>query len=567
MKKIINAPTDVIEDYIHGLVGALPHLARVEGWPVVVRSSSTRKANDRVALVTGGGSGHEPAHAGYVGAGMLDAAVLGPVFTSPSVDAVYAAIRAVATDAGVLLIVKNYTGDRLNFGLAAEMARADGVRVETVVVADDAALGDTAGAGRRGLTSTVLVHKVAGAAAERGWPIERIVAVLDRLLEGAATMGVGLGPCHVPGASAANFELGADEVEWGLGIHGEPGRERGPLVSSREVARELVTRVVADRGIPAGAEVAVLVNSLGGTPDLELRILQGDVFAELARLGIRPRLSWAGPFLTSLDMPGASVTLAVLDDELAELLTDDHGVAAFPRTIPATDLGRPEAVPAPTLADRAEREVTDPAAVAALDQVAARLARVLIDAEEELTALDRRVGDGDLGINLARGARAVLDARAHLQAESDASGYLRAVSQLVRHHVGGTSGPLYSILLLGMAESLEGAASPGADAWAGAFAAGVSRLRDIGGAAPGDRTMVDALVPAADAATAGHEIRDIAAAARTGAEGTAAISANLGRSSYVGDRVIGTPDPGAIAVAALLEGLAAVGTDSQEEAP
>src|SRR5690606_36492124 len=166
MKKIINAPGDVIEDYISGLVGASPHLARVDGWPVVVRTPALAKDDARVALVSGGGSGHEPAHAGFVGEGMLDAAVLGPVFTSPSVDAVYAAIRAVATTAGVLLIVKNYTGDRLNCGLAAELARADGIRVEMIVVADDAALGDSSRAGRRGLTATVLVHKIAGAAAE-----------------------------------------------------------------------------------------------------------------------------------------------------------------------------------------------------------------------------------------------------------------------------------------------------------------------------------------------------------------------------------------------------------------
>ncbi len=247
MKKIINAPSDVIEDYISGT--RRRHAAPPDEWTVSPSSYAPRwsaKSEDRAALVSGGGSGHEPAHAGYAWKGMLDAAVLGPRSTPLSVDAVYAAIRASATRAGVLLIVKNYTGDRLNFGLAAEMARAEGIRVEMVVVADDAALGDSSRAGRRGLTATVLAHKIAGAAAERGWPIERIVATVERFLARTATMGVALGPCFVPGATAPNFSLGDDEIEWVLGIHGEAlgsdsarssARAKSPLVSPSPSSR------------------------------------------------------------------------------------------------------------------------------------------------------------------------------------------------------------------------------------------------------------------------------------------------------------------------------------------
>ncbi|MFH8251136.1 dihydroxyacetone kinase family protein [Microbacterium sp. B2969] len=548
-KKIINDPRDVVEEYILGLVRGTEHLARLDGWPVIVRASA--KSPDRVAIVSGGGSGHEPAHAGYVGSGMLDAAVLGPVFTSPSVDAVYAAIRAVATDAGVLLVVKNYTGDRLNFGLAAEMARADGIRVATLVVADDAALGDSSRAGRRGLTATVLVHKIAGAAADAGRSLDDIVALADRFLAGAATMGVALGPCSVPGAAAANFDLQGDEVEWGLGIHGEAGSERGTLATSRQIAETLVGRVVDDLALAEGEEVVALVNSLGATPDLELRILHGDVLTALAERGIPVRMTWAGPFLTSLEMPGASVTLARVDHELLGLLGAEARVLAFPRATAPHDPQRELVVASPhAFAPRLGAASSDGAAERVHAAVGA-VARAVVAAEPELTGLDRRVGDGDLGLNLARGAEALLTA--DLAAHAGAAEYLAAVSDIVRREVGGTSGPLYSILLLSIAERLSAdaaGAEPSTSQWADAVAAGVARIRQVGGAAPGDSTMIDALQPAADAlCTVGH-LDAAAAAARAGAEATAGLRPSLGRSSYLGDCAVGVPDPGAVAEAA-----------------
>ena len=563
MKKILNSPQTAVEDYIVGLVRGTGHLARVAGWPVVVRTPATRKKDDRVALVTGGGSGHEPAHAGYVGEGMLDAAVLGPVFTSPSVDAVYAGIHAVATDAGVLLIVKNYTGDRLNFGLAAEMARADGIRVETVVVADDAALGDVSRAGRRGLTATVLVHKIAGAAAESGASLDEVAAIARRFLDGAATMGVALGACVVPGSVEASFRLGADEVEWGLGIHGEAGSERGTIVGSRQIAYRLVDTVVSDRGLTDDDEVVVLVNSLGATPDLELRILHADVLAEFDRRGIVVRFTWAGPFLTSLEMPGASVTVARIDDDLARLLAAPARTLAFPAWSAPLDPERAIEVPAPRGftgdAGAGDAVLGEPhAGVARLLDAIGAVAAALVSAEPELTALDREVGDGDLGINLARGATAFLDASDALRRSPDEAATLVAVSQLVRREVGGTSGPLYSILLLAMSEVL-GSRSDASlpERWASAFVEGVARVRGVGGAAPGDSTMVDALQPAADAlALAPTDVSAAAAAAAQGADSTAELRPTLGRSSYVGDRAVGVPDPGARAVALQLEVLA-----------
>ncbi|WP_194409802.1 dihydroxyacetone kinase family protein [Microbacterium cremeum] len=565
MKKIINAPGDVIEDYISGLVGASPHLARVAGWPVVVRTPSDRKDDERVALVSGGGSGHEPAHAGYVGRGMLDAAVLGPVFTSPSVDAVYAAIRAVATRAGVLLIVKNYTGDRLNFGLAAELARADGIRVEMVVVADDAALGDASRAGRRGLTATVLVHKLAGAAAERGWDLSRIVAAAGGFVAGAATMGVSLGPCFVPGAAAPNFTLGADEIEWGLGIHGEAGAECGPIVPSAAIAARLVDTVVGDSRFDPGTEVVALVNALGGTPDLDLRILQGDILRELAARDLSVRMTWAGPFLTSLEMPGASLTVAQVGAEELALLADEVNVLAFPRVSQVLDPARPLTVPGPPAF-----EVPLPASgggspdpvVARTGDVVEGIARALIAAEPHLTELDRTVGDGDLGVNLARAAETFLATGDALRAHHGVERYLAAVSDLLRHVVGGTSGPLYSLLVLTIAEELRGRPVPTPADWIRALAAGVARIREVGGAAPGDSTMIDALQPAVDVLQSQHRASGIlslaVAAARAGADSTASLTPSLGRSSYVGERAVGVPDPGAVAVAIQFEAAQAV---------
>lgn len=565
MKKIINSPDSVIEDYIAGLVGSVSHLTRIAEWPIVVRGEETRKPDDRVVLISGGGSGHEPAHAGFVGRGMLDAAVLGPVFTSPSVDSVYAAIKATATPAGMILIVKNYTGDRLNFGLAAEMARAEGIQVEMVVVADDAALGDSSRAGRRGLSATVLVHKIAGAAAEAGLPIARIVTIVERFLAGTATMGVALGPCTVPGADAPNFELAPDEVEWGLGIHGEPGSERGRILPSRQIAARLVATLQDDRDWRAGTDVVALVNSLGGTPDLDLRILQGDVLAELRSRGLTVKMTWAGPFLTSLEMPGASLTVGAVDGEILGLLAAPAEVVAFPSYPSRRDIEVVRVLAAPHPYGRPVRGVGSPR-VRTLHDVVAAVAEAIVAAEMELTTLDREVGDGDLGTNLARGASAVLSASDVLRTQGDERAYLAAIADILRREVGGTSGPLYSLLLLALAEALPSAAEPTSADWSQAAAAGVARVRAVGGAVPGDSTMVDALQPAVDALVANPgDAHSAAHAARVGAESTVDVRPSLGRSSYVGDRAVGVPDPGAVAIAIQFEALAAfLGRDDGE---
>ena len=331
MKKLINRPEQVVAEMVEGLAAAFPGLRRLPGHHVLVRDDAEEARRGRVALVSGGGSGHEPAHAGYVGRGMLSAAVAGDVFTSPAPDAVLAAIRAVAGPPGCLLIVKNYTGDRLNFGLAAEMARAEGIPVEVAVVADDAALAESADhAGRRGLAGTVLVHKVAGAAAEAGADLRTVAAEARAAAEAVRTMGVALSPCTVPAAGRPGFELAGDEVELGLGIHGEPGVRRAPIEPADRLVDRLLDAISADLGLAAGDRVALLVNGLGGTPAMELAVVARRAIAGLEGRGVVVGRAYVGEFLTALEMAGVSLSVLRLDDARLARLDATTDAPAWP---------------------------------------------------------------------------------------------------------------------------------------------------------------------------------------------------------------------------------------------
>lgn len=545
MKKLINDPHDVVRESLEGLVLSRAGLALLTDRSIVVRAdrvvTETNRASVPVALVSGGGAGHEPAHGGYVAPGMLTAAVSGDVFSSPSVDAVLDGIRAVAGEAGVLLVVKSYTGDRLNFGLAAELARAEGHAVELVVVADDVAIEDSdANAGRRGLAGTVLVHKTAGAAAEQGRSLAQVAAVARTVAAGVGTMAVGLSAVTVPAAGEPAFVLGDDEVEVGLGIHGEPGVRREPLRPADALVADLVEAILADRRLGAGDRVVALVGSAGATPPMELAIATRAVARALAARGIEVVRLWSGPVMTSLDMAGVSVTLLPLSpdsdptgSELLDLLDAPTGSPAWPGRagdqIPeVTTIAIP---PAPV--GRLVDEGHDRAVRAAVDAAC----RTLLDREAELTQLDQVVGDGDLGAALARGARAWLTD----PADGSPAQLLRRLADHARREIGGTSGPLYAVGLLATSEAL----TAGAD-WPAAFAAGVEGVKTLGGARVGDRTMVDALEPAAAASVEG--LAAAVAAAQAGADSTTTQTARRGRSSYLGRRVHGHPDPGAVAV-------------------
>jgi phosphoenolpyruvate---glycerone phosphotransferase subunit DhaK len=319
VKKLINEPADVVAEALLGIAAAHPDLRVDHENKIVYRADVPVRG--KVALISGGGSGHEPLHAGFVGPGMLDAACAGEVFTSPVPDQVMAATRLVDGDAGVLHIVKNYTGDVMNFEMAAELAAAEsGVEVVSVVVDDDVAVQDSLyTAGRRGVGLTVLVEKIAGAAATEGYDLARVADVARRVNAGGRSMGMALTSCTVPAAGHPTFDLPDDEIEIGIGIHGEPGRRRVPAAPAREVAEMLMEPILADLDFTGGDGVLAFVNGMGGTPLLELYIMYNEVATILAKSGVTVARSLVGPFITSLEMAGCSVTLLKMDEELLRL--------------------------------------------------------------------------------------------------------------------------------------------------------------------------------------------------------------------------------------------------------
>jgi ATP-dependent dihydroxyacetone kinase len=556
VKKLVNDPRHVVRDMLEGVCDLHPGLALLADFDVVVRADLPPPEKRAVAVISGGGSGHEPAHAGYVGPGLLAAAIAGDVFTSPSVDAVLAGIRAAAGPAGTALVVKNYTGDRLNFGLAAELARAEGVPVELVVVADDVALRNTVPRDRRrGIAGTVLIHKVAGAAAAAGQGLAEVAALARAAAGDLGTMGVALGACTVPAVGRPGFDLGATEIELGLGIHGEQGVERAALLSADAVVERLLGSILADLELARGSSVALLVNGLGGTTGMELAIVARHALAVLRERGLQVERAWIGDFLTALEMPGCSLSILKVDRARLALLDAPaessawraaSDLAATRKIVPAT---MPPVLPDKPAGPYAQR----------LRSAALAVASALAAAEPLLTDLDNKAGDGDLGLSMTRGAEAI---RALGEgAWADPPTALTRIGDALRRAIGGSSGPFYATALLRVARSLP--TTPAASDWARSFRAGIDALAELGGAKPGDCTMLDALLPAVDAFEAGLgrgespvvALQAAAAAAEAGAAATAAMKPRLGRASYLGDRAIDIQDGGATAVAIWLRAL------------
>lgn len=317
MKKIINNPDQVVEEMLQGIVAAHPSIKRLPGFNVLVRTV----ASPKVGLVSGGGSGHEPAHGGFVGRGMLDGAVAGAVFTSPTPDQVYEAIKAVDQQKGVLLIIKNYTGDILNFEMAGEIAEAEDIQVKKVIVNDDVAVEDsTWTTGRRGIAGTVFVHKIAGAKAETGADLSDVKRIAEKVISNVRSMGMALDSCTVPSVGKQSFSLDENQVEIGIGIHGEPGTHREELKTADEIVSHLMDKILGDLNPFKGDEVAVLINGLGATPSMELYIINRKVSEILASKEIQIVKTYVNNYMTSLDMAGFSISILKLDDELKELL-------------------------------------------------------------------------------------------------------------------------------------------------------------------------------------------------------------------------------------------------------
>lgn len=325
MKKIINDPNNVVAETLKGLEYANDKLVYVEELEVIAK----KEKSGNVGIVSGGGSGHEPAHAGYVGKGMLDAAVAGNVFSSPSPDRIIEGIRRADSGKGVLLVIKNYSGDIMNFDLAKELAEFEDIDVESVVVRDDVAVEDsTYTAGRRGIAGTIFVHKVAGAAALKGYSLQEVKRIAQKACDNIRTMGMSMSACTIPANGKANFELGENEIEIGMGIHGEPGVEKINIKTSKEIAEVLLKHIFDDKDF-SGKEVALLVNGLGATPLMELYILNKDVREILETKNIKVYKNLVGNYMTALDMSGCSITLMELDDELKEMIDEKCETSAL----------------------------------------------------------------------------------------------------------------------------------------------------------------------------------------------------------------------------------------------
>lgn len=543
MKHFFNRKETIVTEALDGFLGTIGagDLARLDGYPeikVVLRADWDKS---KVSVVSGGGAGHEPSHAGFVGKGMLTAAVSGEIFASPSVAAVLAAIRAVTGPAGCLLIVKNYTGDRLNFGLAAEKARAEGLRVEMVIVADDIALPDIAQP--RGVAGTLFVHKIAGYLSETGQELAAIAAAARSAAADIVSLGLSLSSCSIPGQPHEE-RFGDNDGELGLGIHGEPGVERIAVQSADRLVAIMLERLAA-RLDPA-SDYALLINNLGAVPPLEMSLLANAVLVSpLARtvtLTIGP-----GPLMTALNMNGFSLSLIRLDAAREAALRAPVGPHAWMPAKPVLPL---MVVPAATPAHQGGTKTAS--ADARTKRLVVAICERLIALEETLNALDAKAGDGDTGSTVATGARSVLEKLDTLPL-ADPAATLAAIGDTLSASMGGSSGVLLSIFFTAAAQTLGfGASLPKA------LLAGLGRMSFYGGAKLGDRTMIDALEPALKALDAGG-LEDAASAARQGAEATAAMrKAKAGRSAYIGSQLYGVVDPGACAVAEVFAAVSAL---------
>ncbi|MCL2856256.1 MAG: dihydroxyacetone kinase subunit DhaK [Oscillospiraceae bacterium] len=570
MKKIINSPQSLIEEMCRGIVIAHPELELLAKYRVIKRKNCSP---DKVSLISGGGSGHEPAHAGLVGKGMLDAAVCGDVFASPSQIQVYQAIKAAASDKGVLLAIKNYSGDVMNFQNAAHMAREDGIKVECVKVDDDIAVQDSLyTVGRRGVAGTVLVHKIAGAAAERGDSLPEVKAMAEKVVSNVKSIGFALTSCTVPAKGAPTFELAESEMEYGVGIHGEPGIRREALTSARELAQRMVCSLCDELQVGKGQRVAVLINGFGATPLMELYLMNNEVARELASKGIVISRAFVGNFMTSIDMAGASVSILKLDSQLEALLDEPCDTPGF-KVDGAVDYVAYDSlfVESDNQSD-ACYEVETPKEYATVGEtltlenmiyIVDAMSACIIKNEVLFCELDSHAGDGDFGMSVAKGFRQLKkEWKAIIEKSEDIGSFLDACSLVIMEHCGGASGPIWGSAFRCAGKYVGNRTVLTPADFASMLHAAVEGIQSIGersfgrGAVPGDKTLIDALVPCVDAWTelSGRNMgfadafKAGAQAAVYGAKKTEQIVARLGRAGTVGERSIGYPDAGAHAL-------------------
>ncbi|WEA46067.1 dihydroxyacetone kinase subunit DhaK [Priestia aryabhattai] len=587
MKKIINKPEDVVLEMCKGMVLAHPELNLIEKYKVIKKEQINK---NKVSIISGGGSGHEPAHAGYVGKGMLDAAVCGDVFASPSQIQIYQAIKETASDKGTLLVIKNYSGDMMNFKNAAYLAEEDGIQVDYVKVDDDIAVQDSLyTVGRRGVAGTVLVHKIAGAAAERGYDLLKVKEAAESAIANVKSIGIGLTSCTVPAKGTPTFEIAEDEMEFGVGIHGEPGIRREKIISADELAERMVTALLKEIGIEDGkGEVAVLINGFGSTPLQELYLLNHSVIRELSRRKVTIARTFVGNYMTAIDMAGASISIMKLDENLKSLLSEECDTPALKikGEVPAVTYDEIiGSVEAPNVSYEVqtnkeysvitENRLTLNNIVFMVDQ----MSECIIRNEIPFCELDSHAGDGDFGMSVAKGFKQ-LKAEWHEILENksnDIGNFLEACSIVIMEHCGGASGPIWGSAFRAAGKNTESKTELTLTEFAEMIQASVKGIQATGersfgrGAVVGDKTLIDALVPYADTLTSSaaegkslkHALVKAAEAAVEGAKSTEQIVARMGRAGTVGERSLGYPDAGAHGLGVIFTEVAQVMQEKQ----
>lgn len=576
MKKIINRPETVVTEMCKGLVLTNPDLEFVKKYKVIRKKNLDK---NKVSLISGGGSGHEPAHAGFVGKGMLDAAVCGDVFASPSQIQVHQAIKETAGDKGTLLIIKNYSGDMMNFKNAAHLAEEDGIQVDYVKVDDDIAVKDSLyTVGRRGVAGTVLVHKIAGAAAEKGGSLKEVKAAAENAISNVRSIGFALSSCTVPAKGTPTFELKENEMEYGVGIHGEPGIQRENIPSADELAKRMTDALAEELNVTQGEEVTVLVNGFGSTPLQELYLFNYAVAKVLHEKNIRIYRSFAGNYMTSIDMLGASLTFMKMNAELKELLDQESEAPAF-----SVKGHVPEIVLEEEIRECKEEDLTEESYKACAEvrnekitlenivYMVETMSHCIIKNEIPFCELDSHAGDGDFGMSVAKGFRQLKKEWKELTKEHTSSigEFLQACSMVIMEHCGGASGPIWGSAFRAAGKKADGKTELTIFEFADMMQEAVTGIQKTGeysfgrGAVVGDKTLIDALVPCADTWTAcadkketfEHAFTKAAQAAVQGAKDTEAIAARMGRAGTVGDRSIGYPDAGAYALGVIFTDL------------
>ena len=568
MQRFVNDPDDIVDETVAGFIKAHRDLVRKDPANPRVVLSRFAPQDGKVGIVTGGGSGHEPAFIGYAGRNLVDAVAIGELFSSPTAKSFADAIRAADGGAGVAVLYGNYAGDNMNVRMAAGMVAEDGIEVATVVANDDVCSAPASErAKRRGVAGEIFMWKIGGAKAALGGTLAEVRAAAQQAIDACRSVGVGLGPCTLPAVGHPNFQIAPGTMEVGIGHHGEPGTRVEALKTADQVADDMVRIVLDDHALPDGTEVAVLVSGLGATPVNELYVLYDRIEVGLERAGLRVHRAFVGNYFTSLEMVGATLTVMALDDDLKPLLDMDCAAPGLtvagtrPAPVGALSDGprhRAAAVAADS-APRASEATGHPRlSVAQSGDIVAELAAVIVANKAHLSEVDGLIGDGDHGINMAKG----FGRAAERLSGQPLDGAFLVLSDVLMSEIGGSMGPLYGFMFRDMGRTIRDRTAIDADGFLTMLQTGLSAVTATGAAKVGDKTLIDCLDPAIAAFDAARpdgfaaSLRAMARAAQQGRDSTVDMVAKLGRAARLGERSRGVPDAGATSCCLILTTLA-----------